>query len=903
MKHDDSPQRSAAWHALNSDAALNELQSVREGLPQAEAGARLQRFGANRIDAATSRSALVRFALQFHNVLIYVLLGSALVTALLRHWIDTGVILGVVLVNALVGFVQEGKAERALDALKRLLAHHAMVRRDGAWHAIPATEVVPGDIVGLQSGDKVPADLRLLATRDLQIDESTLTGESMPVEKGVDPVAADSAIGDRSCIAYSGTMVTYGTGHGVVVATGVASEIGRISALMREVPTLHTPLLRKLAQLSRWLTLAILALAAATFSFGVWVRDYALADMFVAAVGLAVAAIPEGLPAIMTITLAIGVQRMARRNAIIRRLPAVETLGSVTVICSDKTGTLTRNEMTVRSVALPRRMIDATGEGYDPHGSFSVEGVEIDAREDDELIELAHAALLCNDAELHRQEDRWQLSGDPTEGALIAFALKAGLDKDKLRAEFPRSDAIPFESQHRFMATLHHDHAGHAHVYLKGAPEQVLAMCAFERRDGRDEALALAYWEEQTGRMASRGERLLAVARKAAPAHMRELRYGDVQSGLSLLGVVGMIDPPRADAIEAIRECHHAGIQVKMITGDHLVTARAVADAMGIGGAAMAGADLDGLGDAQLREVVARTNVFARTSPEHKLQLVTALQEDGELVAMTGDGVNDAPALKRADVGIAMGRKGTEVAKEAAEVVLTDDNFASIAHAVAEGRTVFDNLKKSIMFVLPTSGGEALTILAAILMGRVLPITPAQILWVNMVTAVTLALALAFEPPERDTMVRPPRVPGAPLLSGFLLWRTLMVSLVLVAGTFGLFAWYGDQGVEVDLARTVAVNTLVFFEIFYLFNCRRLADAAWSRTGLVGNRYVLYAVGLLLVLQLLFTYSPPMQLVFATVALGPADWLRVIAVALGVFLLVELEKAWVRRRRSSAMVD
>lgn len=899
----DSPDhRTRPWHALEVDTVLADLDSQSAGLSQSEAERRVRRYGSNRLSPARGRSPLTRFALQFHNLLIYVLIAAALVTALLQHWVDTGVIIGVVLINALVGFIQEGKAERALDALKQLLAHQAMVRRDGQWHTVAATELVPGDVVALQSGDKVPADLRMMSVRDLRIDESMLTGESVPVDKGVDPVAPDSVLGDRRCVAYSGTMVTAGTGTGIVVQTGQRTEVGRISELMHQVPALMTPLLRKMAQFSRWLTAAILALASLTFVFGTAVRGFSWTDMFVAAVGLAVAAIPEGLPAIMTITLAIGVQRMARRNAIIRRLPAVETLGAVTVICSDKTGTLTRNEMTVRSVALAHKQIAVGGEGYDPHGGFALDGTNFEPGENLDLGALVRAALLCNDAELHHLEGRWQVSGDPTEGALLALAMKTGLVPAALRGEFPRTDVIPFESEHRFMATLHHDHSGHGFVYVKGAPERILEMCAWQRRNGEREAIDRAIWETQMQALAARGERVLALAWKPSPADHRELHFGAVESGLVLLGMVGMIDPPRSDAIEAIRSCHDAGIAVKMITGDHLVTARAVGQAMGIGTRAIPGAALDGLSDAQLRDSAVNTDIFARTNPEHKLRLVTALQADGNVVAMTGDGVNDAPALKRADVGIAMGQKGTEVAKEASEVVLTDDNFASIARAVVEGRTVFDNLKKAITFVLPTNGGEALTILVAVVMGRELPITPAQILWVNMVTAVTLALALAFEPAEPDVMSRPPRAPAAPLLSAYLLWRTALVAVILLIGTFGLFVWYRDHGADLATARTVAVNTLVLFEIFYLFNCRQLVDSALSRRAVVGNRYIHYAIGLLLVLQLLFTYAAPMQYVFSTTALAPVDWLRMVTVAFAVFLLVEVDKAVVRRSRRTRAV-
>jgi magnesium-transporting ATPase (P-type) len=894
-----TPQaRTVAWHILDSDQALEAANSSQDGLDPEEAARRLETEGANRLPPPQRRSALLRLALQFHNVLIYVLVAAGLVTATLGHWVDAGVIAGVVIINALIGYVQEGKAEKALDAIRNLLAQQATVRRGGRLMQVPAESLVPGDVVLLQSGDKVPADLHLFRTRDLRIDESLLTGESVPVDKHTDPVAEDAPLGDRRCIAFSGSLVTYGQGQGVVVATGARTEIGRISGMLSDVQNLSTPLLRQMAQFGRWLTAAILLVATATFAIGVLARGYTSADMFLAAVGLAVAAIPEGLPAIMTITLAIGVQQMARRNAIVRRLPAVETLGAVTVICSDKTGTLTRNEMTVRTVVCGGGVYEVSGEGYDPHGEIRADGVVLQVADHPALRELARGGLLCNDAHVDREGDEWRLTGDPTEGALVVLAMKAGLDHDFEQGETPRTDLIPFESEHKFMATLHHDHAGHGFIYVKGAPERILDMCTCQRMRGEDVPIDRAYWECEMERMAERGQRMLAVAFKTADADHRDLRFRDVEDGLTLLGVVGIIDPPRQEAIDAVAACRRAGIRVKMITGDHGATATSIARQMGIGagGPASAGAELDALDDAALTQLAESTDVFARTSPEHKLRLVKSLQANGEVVAMTGDGVNDAPALKRADVGVAMGRKGTEAAKEAAEMVLADDNFASIANAVEEGRTVYDNLQKAIMFILPTNGGQAMTIIAAIVFGRMLPITPVQILWVNMVTAVTLALALAFEPPERDVMTRAPRNPREPILSRFLLWRIVFVSTILSLGTFALFIYYREQGASVELARTIAVNTLVLFEIFYLFSSRHLIDSAANIEGIVGNRYVLYTVGLLVILQLLFTYLPPMQHLFGTVNLGLADWRNVLVVATSVFVLVEIEKLILRRR-------
>ncbi len=887
----------SAWHALEAETVLAELDSDPQGLGQDEAARRRQRYGPNRLRPPQKQGPLMRFLAQFHNVLIYVLLAAGVMTLALAHWVDAGVIFAVVLLNALIGFIQEGKAEKALDAIRHMLPHSAAVRREGRFVTLPAEQLVPGDIVALQSGDRVPADLRLIKIKELRVDEAMLTGESVPAEKRTTPVERTAVVGDRDCLAFSGTLVTYGQGQGVVIATGDSTEVGRISDLLSEVETLTTPLLRQIATFGRWLTLGIAVLAALTFGYGLLIQSYPAAEMFLAAVGLAVAAIPEGLPAIMTITLAVGVQRMARRNAIIRRLPAVETLGSVTVICSDKTGTLTRSEMTVQSVVTAAGVFEVSGSGYDPHGDFRLNDAPVSVDQYPLLREIAQAGLLCNDASLTRSNEHWTIHGDPTEAALITLAFKAELDQAFQQQEWPRTDVIPFESQHRFMATLHHDHAGHGFVYLKGAPERVLEMCLYQRMRGEDLPLDRSYWAKLTELLANRGQRVLAIAFKVATPGQEALNFTDVETGLTLLGIVGIMDPPREEAVAAVRSTQGAGIRVKMITGDHAITARAIGKQMGIGDGetVVQGYELDRLDELQLRERALQADVFARTSPEHKLRLVEALQAHGQVVAMTGDGVNDAPALKRADVGVAMGVKGTEAAKEAAEMVLADDNFASIAHAVEEGRTVYDNLKKSIMFVLPTNGGEAMTIIAAILLGRVLPITPVQILWVNMITAVTLALTLAFEPAERNVMQRAPRDPREPILSRLLLWRIAFVSLILVAGTFGNFLWEREHGASIETARTVAVNTLVMFEIFYLISARYLTAPALTWNGLRGNRYVYPAIAVLLVFQLLFTYVPFMQLLFGTTGIDARAWLHIVLTGATVLVLVEIEKAILRR--------
>lgn len=892
------PDERAAWHSLSAEAVLACLQADRErGLSTQEVLRRLRQWGPNRLEQTAKRGPFKRFLAQFHNVLIYVLLTAAIGTGLLGEWVDTGVILGVVLINAAIGFLQEGKAEQALDAIRGMLSPKALVLRNGQRSAVDAAELVPGDIVLLQAGDRVPADLRLIVVKNLRIEEAVLTGESVAVEKAPAPVAIDAVLGERYSLAFSGTIVTYGRGVGVVVATGAHTQIGRISTMLAEVQTLTTPLVRQVRQFGRWLSGSAVVLALATFAFGLRVRGYAPVDMFMAAVSLAVAAIPEGLPAIMTITLAIGVQRMARRNAIIRRLPAVETLGAVTVICSDKTGTLTRNEMTVQSAICSEATFGISGTGYVPVGGFHIGGKEVDPEHYPVLSQMLRAALLCNEAVLYHRDERWQMEGDHTEGALLTAALKGGLAVDEERQAYPRTDVIPFESEHKFMATLHHDHQGRGYIFLKGAPERVIGMCDLQRTDSGDRPLDRARWQTECHRLASHGQRLLALAVKETHADHLELTFADVERGMVLLGVFGIIDPAREEAIDAVAKCRRAGIQVKMITGDHGVTAMAVGAQLGIGDGSryLTGTDLEAMDDQALREAVKEIDIFARTSPEHKLRLVSALQANNHVVAMTGDGVNDAPALKRADIGVAMGRKGTEAAKEASEMVLADDNFASIAHAVVEGRTVYDNLTKAILFLLPTSMAQAFTIVAAVMLGLTLPLTPVQVLWVNMVTAVTLALALAFEPTEPGVMERPPRKPGAAILSGFLIWRIGFVSALLLAGTFGHFLWLQVNGAGEELARTAAINTLVAGQIFYLFNSRYMLGSSLTRKGLLGNRVALLASGLLIVLQLIFTYAPAMQALFGTAALEMSAWAALVAFGILMLLIIEAEKALLKR--------
>ncbi|MEF7612746.1 HAD-IC family P-type ATPase [Aquincola sp. MAHUQ-54] len=886
------------WHTLPAEQAQALLRTGVQGLDAAEAARRLAQHGPNRLAPPRRRSALMRLLLQFHNILLYVMLGAAVVTAALGHWLDTTVLLAAVLINAAIGFIQEGKAEDALEGIRAMLSPHAMVLRGGERREIDAAGLVPGDVVAVASGDRIPADLRLLAAHELRVEEAALTGESMPVEKDTAAVAADAPLGDRSGMAYAGTLVVHGQATGLVVATGGATELGRINRMLAGIEAQTTPLLRQIDRFGRVLAVAILALAAATFALGTLWRGHPPAEMFMMVVALAASAIPEGLPAIMTVTLALGVQRMARRQAIVRRLPAVEALGAVTVVCSDKTGTLTRNEMTVQRVVCSGQVFDVGGVGYSPVGGFSLDGRAVPADRHPALALAVQVGVLCNDARLREAAGQWHVEGDPTEGALLVLGRKAGLAQGDAQARWPRCGVIPFESEHRFMATHHVDAGGQPWLFVKGAPERVLDLCHAEVGPGGEpQPLEIDTWRRWATDTAAQGLRLLGLAcKRGAPAGER-LAFADVEGGYTMLALVGIVDPPRAEAVQAVRQCHQAGIRVKMITGDHAETARAIGAqlAIGVGRPAVTGAEIALMDDAALRRTVHDVDVFARASPEHKLRLVQAMQDSGHVVAMTGDGVNDAPALKRADVGVAMGLKGTEAAKEAADMVLADDNFATIARAVREGRAVYDNLKKFILFMLPTNGGEALVVIAAILFELTLPLTAAQVLWINMVTSSTLGLALAFEPPEGDVMQRRPRPPAAALLSGFFVWRVLMVATLMMACSLGLFLWELSQGTDLAVARTLAVNAIVVAEMFYLVNSRHFFAPVLNRQGLTGNRYVLLAIAACVPLQLAFTYLPAMQAFFGSAGLSALEWLKVLGAGLFVFLAAELEKLVIRR--------
>ncbi|MGJ8478450.1 HAD-IC family P-type ATPase [Sphingobium yanoikuyae] len=871
-----------AWHALPPEEALATLSVEATGLDQRDAEARLRRYGPNALPEAPRQHPLLRFLAHFNSVLIYFLLGAALVALLLNHGIDAAVILAVVLVNAVVGFIQEGKAEEALGAIQDMIAPHAMVLRSGERRVVAVPELVPGDIVLLEAGDRVPADIRLLRARGLLIDEAALTGESVAAEKHQTLIAADAGIADQNNMAFSGTLVAAGQATGLVVETGIHTQIGRISGMLKAVEVGKTPLVRQIDDFARLMTWSVLAGAVVLFLFAVLARGFHWIDALIAIVALSVGVVPEGLPAVITITLAIGVQRMAARQAVIRRLPAVETLGATSVICTDKTGTLTRNEMTVRHLLLPGGDLHVSGSGYAPTGAISVAEGGDDAAALADAAPILRCGLLCNDALLRQADDGWTVQGDPMEGALVALAMKAGLSADHVRDEWPRIDEIPFDAAYRFMATLHRAPDGSSAIFIKGAPEAVLTMT------GAD---AVA-WDARLSTAADRGERLLGFAVKRIAGAPDRIGFDDLKSGVELLGLMGFIDPPRDEARQAIAQCRSAGIAVKMITGDHVGTAIAIARQLALDDdpQAMSGAEVEALDDAALAARVRDVDVFARSSPEHKLRIVRALQSHGLVVAMTGDGVNDAPSLKQADVGTAMGIKGTEAAKEAAEMVLLDDNFASIVAAVREGRTVYDNIRKVISWTLPTNGGETLAVVIAIIAGFALPMTATQILWINLVLTVTLGLVLAFEPTEPGTMERRPRAAGAPLLSPFLLWRIMLVSVLMGAMALGIFFYAQHVGHDIDTARTMVVNMLIVGEIFYLFNVRFLHMRSLTLRGAMGTPIVLAAIAAVVIAQLLFTYAPFMHDIFDSRPLSLTDGLMIIGLGAAMFAVLELEK-------------
>ena len=887
----------AAWHAISDGDVIKRLTTDSEkGLDSAEASARLQKYGPNRLPEGKKRGPFMRFLAQFNNILVYVLLGAGFTKLMLNLWVDASIIFGVVVLNALLGFMQEGKAEKALDSIRNMLSAEARTVRGGETRMIAAEQLVPGDIVILESGDKIPADLRLIDAKNLRTEEAALTGESVPADKGTDMVPPNATVGDRKNMAFSGTMVVSGRATGVVVATGSQTELGRINQLLASVSPLETPLLRQIKTFGYTITAAIGVISVLIFAYGKWVKGMDFVELFQAVVGIAVSLIPEGLPALITITLAIGVQRMAQRNAIIRRLPAVETLGSVSRICSDKTGTLTLMEMMVVSAVTAESVYQITGDGYAPEGEIRKDGKP--AGKDPVLTLMGRVSVLCNDAELFHHEGAWKVEGDPTEGALYPFASKLGMDRATEQAASPRTDAIPFESEHKFMATLNTSAARKEALLVKGAPEVILEHCDRQQTaSGQAPSLDRAHFMQASDQLAAQGERVLALAWLENPGiEAGSLGPADLPKTLVLLGLIGLLDPPRKEAIEAVKECHGGGIRVTMITGDHKITAAAIAKMLGIGDGktAITGAEVEDMDTASLQERVRDVDVFARASPEHKLRLVKALQANKQIVAMTGDGVNDAPSLKKADIGVAMGIKGTEVTKEAAGMILADDNFASITAAVKEGRTVYNNIEKAMLFLLPTNVAQALVIAVAILFGFTMPITAPQVLWVNMVTSVALGLVISFEPHEIDVMSRPPRAADRPIVTGFGIWRIVFVGLALLAYTLLAFFWMKSQGASGALARTVAVNAITIGQVFYLLNSRYLLDSSFSLTAHMGNKYLPLGIGAVVILQLLFTYAPPFQAMFGNEAIPLLVWPWLLAGGLLFFVIVEAEKLVIR---------
>lgn len=888
------------WHHLPESEVLTLLESdAYRGLDQFEVDNRLSQFGPNSLTPAKSQSPLKRFVLQFHQALIYILLVAGMVTLVLGEWVDSAVIFTVVVVNAIVSYIQEAKALKAIEALRQQMISDAMVIRAGDKRRLSSTELVPGDLVFLQAGDKVPADLRLLRIRNLQIDESALTGESVPCHKTATTVAPDTVLAERSNIAYSSTLVTYGTAYGLVIATGDDTEIGQISEMIASAAILETPLTRRIRQFSHILVYVILGLATVVMFAG-WLHALPLVDVFLAAVALAVAAIPEGLPAAVTIMLAIGVARMAKNRAITRRLPVVETLGSTTVICSDKTGTLTKNQMTVQTILADHQEYSVSGLGYQPSGEISPQGNDNVA-----FLHTLRAGVLCNEARLHQSGALWKIDGDPTEGALLVSAAKAGIDILAEHQRYPRLDSVPFESAHRYMASVHRNPDNQSLVYLKGSVESVLQRCSHTiDRHGTIKALDPTLVHRQVEEMASRGLRILAFAYRPLETSQQHIDHDDIAAGMVFVGLQGMIDPPRPEAIRAIASCRHAGIQVKMITGDHAHTAAAIARQMGLvteldshNEVVISGHQLSKMSDDALISAAERCTVFARVSPDDKLRLVQALQSLDHVVAMTGDGVNDAPALRRADIGIAMALGGTEVAREASDMMLTDDNFATIETAVEEGRGIFDNLRKFIVWTLPTNGGEGGIVLTAVLLGLTLPILPAQILWINMTTAVCLGLMLAFEPKEQGLMQRPPIPPKTSIIDPPLLWRILLVSITLCIGGFGLFHYELSLGASTARAHTVAATVFVVGQAAYLLNCRSLQGSILS-VGLGSNLWIWFGLGLMALLQLAFVYLPFMNTLFRSEPIGLESWLRILSFGLLMTLLVGIEK-WGWRRHTN----
>ncbi|WP_440897744.1 cation-transporting P-type ATPase [Amphibacillus sp. Q70] len=873
------------WFNQEVDQVIEKLKTNEtEGLSQSDIKTLQDKWGKNELPEAEKTPEWKKFIRHFHDVLIYILMVAALITIILGHFVDTIVIMIVVIINALIGYIQENRAEKALESIRDMLSLEAVVIRDNERKEIASEDIVPGDLILLKAGDKIPADLRLIKTNNLNVEESPLTGESTSVEKSTDTLPEDTVLGDQTNMAFSGTSITSGTGRGIVIRTGEHTEIGKINTSMSEIETVQTPLLKQTAQFGKMVSIAIVGLAILLFIFGFIFHDYELGELLLSTISLTVAAIPEGLPAILSIILAIGVQELAGRNAIMRTLPSVETLGAVNVICSDKTGTLTRNEMTVQAIVLSDRELKVTGTGYQPDGQILEQDEEVDVEKAPVLKQFLTSVLSINDTELRKNDSgEWGISGEPTEGCLVTLAEKSN---HKI-ARLPIISKIPFDSSYKYMAGLVEENHKKI-IYVKGAPDRLFEMAGLEEGSAERD-----YWEKKVIDRSKQGERVIASAYKEVDSSVEEIDHADVEQGLTMLGMAGIMDPPREEAIDAVRECKRAGIRVKMITGDHKETAVAIAKEMKITDhdEVIEGRELDKMDQQELQDVVSEVDVFARTSPENKLKLVKALQANEQVIAMTGDGVNDAPALKRADIGVAMGIKGTEVAKEASKMVLVDDNFRTIVNAVREGRRVYDNLKKTILFILPTNGAEAFLVMSALLLGLQMPMTPVQILYVNMITAITVSFALAFEKLEVGTMDRPPRRTNARLLSNYYIFRIVLVSL-LVGLPIMLMNSYMLANPDVYTmaeVNTVTLQAIVFSQLFHMFNVRNERRFAFNKDFFT-NKVAFIVSGILIVVQLAITYIPFFHSVLGLSPIGAQYWLFPILLGIAVFIIVECEK-------------
>ena len=884
------------WYQLTAEEAFARLDSTPAGLSREEAQTRLAQHGPNTLPQKKPQPAWRRFLAHFNDMLIYILLAAAVITALMGHWVDTFVILGVAVINAFIGFIQESNAEKSLQGIQNMLSNEALVLRDGAAATVPGEELVAGDVVMLRPGDRIPADLRLFDVHNLRVEEAILTGESTVVSKSSDALTGEKALGDRLNLACSGTTVSAGTASGVVIATGRDTELGQINAMMNQVETAKTPLLVQIDKLGKAIFALILLMMAGLFVFGYLLRDIPLGALALSVISLAVAAVPEGLPAIISIILSLGVQSMARKHAIIRKLPTVETLGAMSVICSDKTGTLTMNEMTVKAVVLAESQWRVSGDSYEPKGTILAEASRsgLCAAQDPVMARFLTAVDICNDSQLQQDAaGHWRILGGPTEGALKVLAAKGGVATPQLTL----ASKLPFDSLYKYMA-VSGESEGEAWVLMTGAPDVLLSLCAQQQTASGAEPLNRSYWDSAITRYASEGLRTVAAAWKRVPQAVTALDHADLRQDMVMLGLACMMDPPRPEAVAAIRNCQQAGIRVKMITGDHQETAMAIGQMLGISnsGKALTGQALEHMDDAALGEAARQYDIFARTSPQHKLRLVKALAASGEVVGMTGDGVNDAPALRQASVGIAMGIKGTEVTKEAADMILADNNFATIAAAVKEGRRVYDNLKKTILFIMPTCFAQGLLIIIAILMGNLLPLTPVQILWMNMATSATLSFGLAFEAAEASVMRRPPRDVSAPVMDGYAIWRVIFVGLLISVSAFVLEAWLQTRGYAPTFIRTVLLQMLVTAQWVYMINCRS-ADSFSLDRGLLQNRGIWLVSAVLVVLQALIIYLPLMNRLFGTEPLPLKYWLIALIIGAAIFAVVELEKALTRRWR------